>query len=197
MNVWPLRQVVCIDLDHRADQDDLQGRTCVCQLRDQVAIEAFVNDAVVTGARVGNVLLRDMRLATVQCLLKMAHIYAAWKAKYLRIAVALGAKQALPASKNEVGPPQQGTLPLQQLFGRIFKAGQLVHAIVDHESRMQLWQQRQRHRRVEPHDRIDQRRHQRTQQLLQVRQLVVMKPRHANRGVWHADGHVGRRCRLL
>ena len=74
---------------------------------------------------------------------------------HVGMAVALGAIQAGAAGKHQVGDlQQQRILALQQLLRRILECGELIHAIVDDQARVQFLQQRQRHRRVEPRNMV-------------------------------------------
>ena len=72
---------------------------------------------------------------------------------HVRVQVALGFVQARAAGEHELAPRLiSARLALAQLARRALERRQLVHAVVDDGARLQLLQQRQRHRRVEPGD---------------------------------------------
>ncbi len=152
MDVRPLRQRRRVDLHDRADQHDVPVGSASASARDEVRVEALVDDAEEAETR------RRRCAACAGCGVadagrEVGGVDAAREAVHGRMQVALRAIQARPAGEDEVGPLQQRVLALRELSRRMEERGQLVHAVVDDRAGLEVAEQRQRHRRVEPRDR--------------------------------------------
>ena len=109
--------------------------------------------------------------------------------------LALGFVEAGASGQDDVGALEQRGLALAHLARGILEGRELVHAVVDDGAGLQVSQQRQRHRRVEPGHvvgdlvALEIRREQR----LERRQLVVVEPRSVDRRVRAQDLQTGLR----
>ena len=192
MDILPLRQAGRVDLENGADQHDLPLGMGVGQRRHQGRLETLVDHAVIAKPGPADLRLRGMAIVAVQRLFEVHGIDAAGEAMDVGVARALRLEQAGAAGKHEVGARQQGRFALQQLPRRILECGQFIHAVIHDQIRVQGRQQRQRHRRIEPHDGIVGWRDL-AQQGLQHGQLVVVKTGRLHGRAGLAHGHVRRR----
>ena len=94
--------------------------------------------------------MRGVRIGAVERLLEVNQIDTAREAIDVRMSLAFGAIKTGTAGKDEISEFQQGIFPLKHLFWRIFESGKFIHAVVNHEGRIQLLQQRESHGRIEP-----------------------------------------------
>jgi hypothetical protein len=139
-----------------------------------------------------------VRDGAVEGLAEVFRVDAAREAVGVGVTVFLGFVQARAAGEDQVGDVEQGRFALQQLLRRVLESGQFVHAVVDDQGRIEVLQQRQRHRGVEPHHWTFAFRHQVGQQALHGRQLVVVEaPGVLDRGMRAAHRDVRRDGRLL
>ncbi len=189
------RQALRVDFRDRSHHYQLPVGPCVGHTCNKVEVDAFIDHAKETQARMCDGALFRMIERGRASLSKMHGIHAARKAMHCRMPIAFGAIQARPAGKHHVGELQQGTLPLQQLLGRIAKRRQFVHAVVDDGVRRELVHQRQRHGRVEPDSIIADLflLQQLREQLLQHRDLLIVKTLRCYGGMGTAHSHVRRR----
>ena len=132
-------------------------RVGVGEARDEVEVEPLVDHAEEAEARPGDRALELVR-ALHRCGVGrrparrvVLGIDGAGQAEDVRIGIALGFVEARPAGDDEIGALQQRGLALAHLARRALERGELVHAVVDDRARIQSLQERQRHRRVEPH----------------------------------------------
>ena len=126
----------------------------------------------------------------------MRGVDAAGKTVHVLVAMLFRFIEAGAAGKNHVGAAQQGGLALLQLSRRHLEGGKLIHAVIDNGAGIEAGQQRQRHRRIEPHQRLFIVLQQRGEQSLQHGDLAVMEARRRDVGVRLDNGDV-RRGRLL
>jgi len=86
----------------------------------------------------------------------MFDVDAARKRVYVCVTRPLRFIQRLSTREHEIGAIEEFRLEPAQLRRRAGKERQLVHAVVDDGRRSEVRRRRQRHRRVEPQDKIGQ-----------------------------------------
>jgi hypothetical protein len=99
----------------------------------------------------------------------------AWQAHHVAMTIRSRPIQAASAREHEIRALEQGSLALLQLPRCVAQCAQFIHAVIDDRVRVHVCDERQRHRRVQPGDRADQRGQGRVQQLAQDRHLVVVE----------------------
>ena len=72
----------------------------------------------------------------------MGHVHAAGEAVDVGMALSFCPKKAGATGEHDIGFPEQSIFTLQQLPRRVLESGQLIHAVVDDELRIQFVQQR-------------------------------------------------------
>ena len=192
MQIGALRQGGRVDLDDRANHDDLPVRTCIGQCFDQREVDALIDHTKKTETWVRNMALRRVlvirapfRQARQPCARKVGRIDAAGKAVNLRIALAFGFIETSASREDQVCCLEQCALALQQLTRRILEGCQFVHAVVNDALRREFSSQWHRHGCVEPQPvGVDPVIGQVVgQENSQRRDVIVVKPRRCTRDV--------------
>jgi hypothetical protein len=116
-------------------------------------VQALVEDAEEAEARVpepGLILRLGHPLCGGPGPGEVARVHAAGQAVHPGMPRALRLVEAHPAGEDEIGPAQERGLHAHQLRRRAEEQAQLVHAVVDHETRRYRVQDRFGHGRVDP-----------------------------------------------
>jgi hypothetical protein len=146
VEVGPLRERRGVDLHHRPDQHEVEVGARPRHALEERAVEALVELAEEPDARP---LLRDLHARRA----KVAGVDAAREGVNVRVPLSLGLVEAVAAGEDDVGAREELFLATAQRGRRAQEPRQLVHAVVDHERRLEVAADLLRHRRVEPEQR--------------------------------------------
>ncbi len=154
MDVVAAWQVGGVDLRQRPDHDELPVRPGVGGRCQEVEVEAFVDDAVVADARMGDGVLVGRIGDGAAGGAEVAGVDAAGEGVDVVVLVAFRLVEAVPAGEDQVGACEQLRLQGAQARRGAAEGGQFVHAVVDHQAGGQMRRERQHHRGIVPEQRV-------------------------------------------
>src|SRR5262249_15200509 len=143
-----------IDLRDRPEEDEVVARSQRRQRFEQREIHSLVDHAEEADARTRNGRLIDRLGKRASCLLEVLGIDAARERVDARMVAALCFEEAVPAREDDVRLAEQLALSSLHETRGAMKPRQLVHAVVDDAAGTSARRMCDRHRRVEPEERM-------------------------------------------